>query len=85
MTDHTRTAVLEALWAAVRALVPTKKLADVPRLIIALERTYDEYGDARYDAGFSAGLKAGLLSAEARQDRRDLADVQDAPELRSIH
>ena len=85
MTDETRQAVLEALWAAVRALVPTSRLAEIPRLIVALERVYDDYGGEQLHAGLAAGLKQGLLSVEARQDRRDLFDVDEAPELRLIH
>jgi hypothetical protein len=36
MTDEAHTAVLEALWAAVRGLVSTSKLPEIPRLIVAL-------------------------------------------------
>ena len=85
MTDETRTAVLEGLWAAVRGLVPTSKLAEFPRLVDALQAVYQEYGDQQLEAGYALGLKHGLLSTEAREDRRDLFDVEDAPELRSVH
>ena len=59
MTDDTRTAVLEALWAAVRVLVPTSKLVELPRLIIALEHTYNDYGAEQFGAGYRVGLNTG--------------------------
>jgi hypothetical protein len=85
MTDETRSAVVTALWASLVRFAPAAHRPDAQKLVDALEGVYLDYAEGRYATGMTLGLRQGAASVEARADRRDLGDLQDAPELRSVH
>ena len=97
MTEADRQAVIDSVITALRRLVPGRLRVELDQHLLAAEVTFREQASAEYargsadgaqraaDAAYRQGFSDGVVSVEARRDRRDLALLEDAAELRSIH